>query len=180
MECDEPPPVAAGQLWQASDVAGVLLVVHAIAEDPIIATHPVSFETKYLSAEDVRIEAHETPLAAPAMVEAWHPLPVDRAALGHFLGEVPEEVLGLVLGLRFGVATQADRAARSGTKLPSDPRDPIVAFWRRELEYWKPAGARALAWMLSLDPGEEEAATVEAPRGFADLAAGDPRKGSAS
>lgn len=163
MEYDEPSPVAAGQLWQAADVAGVLLVVHAIAEDPIIATHPVSLETRYLSSEDVRIKAHETLLAAPAMVEAWHCLPVDRAALSHFLGEVPEEVLELVLRLRFGVATQADRAARSGTKLPSDPRDPIVAFWHRELEYWKPAGARAIAWMLSLDPGEEEAATAEIP-----------------
>ena len=165
MERDEPPPVAAGQLWQASDVSGILLVVHAIAEDPIVATHPLSLETKYLSSEDVRIESHETPLGAPAMVEAWHPLPVDRGALGHFLGEVPDEVLELVLRLRFGVATQADRAARSGTKLPSDPRDPIVAFWHRELEYWKPAGARALAWMLSLDPGKEEAATAEATVG---------------
>lgn len=163
MEHDEPPPVAAGQLWQASDVAGVLLVVHAIPEDPIIATHPVSLEVQYLSSEDVHFEAHETPLAAPAMVEAWHCLPVDRAALGQVLGEVPEEVLRLVLRLRFGVATQTERAARSGTRLPSDPCDPLVAFWHRELEYWKPAGARAIAWMLSLDPGEEEAATAEVP-----------------
>ena len=161
MERDEPPPVAAGQLWQAADVAGVLLVVHAIPEDPIIATHPVSFDTKYLSYKDVRIDAHETALAAPAMVEAWHPLPVDRAALGHLLGEVPEEVLGLVLRIRAGIATQADRAARCGPKPSSDPGDPVAAFWYREWERWRPASARAITLMLSEDPGQEEAATAE-------------------
>lgn len=118
-------------MWQAADVAGVLLVVHSLTEDPIIATHPVSFQTKYLSSEDVRIEAHETPLAAPAMVEAWHPLPVDRAALGHLLGEVPEEVLGLVLRIRARIDSRADRAARSGPKPSSDPSNPIAAFWYR-------------------------------------------------
>ncbi len=161
MERDEPSPIAAGQLWQAADVAGVLLVVHSLTEDPIIATHPVSFDTKYLSYKDVRIEAHETPLATPAMVEAWHPLPVDRAALGRLLGKVPEEVLGLVLRIRVGVATQADLAARSGPKPSSDPGDPIAAFWYREWERWRPASIRAITLMLSGDSGREEAATAE-------------------
>ena len=163
MERDEPPPVAvaACQLWQAADVAGVLLVVHAIPEDPIIATHPVSFDTRYLSYKDVRIEAHETPLATPAMVEAWHPLPVDRVALDHYLGEVPEEVLRLVLRIRAGIDTEADRAARSGPKPSSDPGNPAAAFWYREWERWRPASVRAITLMLSEYPGREEAATAE-------------------
>ena len=180
MDHDELPPVSPGQLWQAADVAGVLYVADAVIEDPVVAAHPVSLEIKYLSGEDVRLEAHETPLGVPAMIEAWHFLPVDRAALGHFLGEVPEQVLRMVGRFRAGTATEADRAARSGAGLPPDPGHAIEAFWHREMEYWKPAGARALSLMLSIDPGEEEAATVDAPRGFVDLAAGDPRKGSAS
>ena len=34
------------------------------------------------------------------MIEAWHCLPVDRAALSRFLGEVPEGVPRLLLRMR--------------------------------------------------------------------------------
>ncbi len=180
MDDDEFPPASPGQLWQAADVAGVLYVADAVIEDPIIAAHPVSLEIRYLSGEDVRLEAHETPLGVQAMIEAWHFLPVDRAALGRFLGEVPEEVLRTVARFRAGTATQADRDARSGAGLPPDPGHVIEAFWHREMGYWKPAGARALALMLSIDPGQEEAAAMDAPRGFVGPAADNSRKGFTS
>ncbi len=181
MDHDEIPPVSPGQLWQATDVAGILYVADTVIEGPIIAAHPVSIEIEYLSGEDLRLEAYETPIGLPVMIEAWHSLPVDRAALGRCLGQVSDEVFMVIQRFRAEVAIRAaDRAASSGMDLPSEPGRPIVAFWRREIEYWKPAGARALALMLSEDAGEEQAAAVDAPRGFADLTAGDPRKGSAS
>lgn len=155
-----------GQIWMTRDVPGIVLITLLGEQQDLYRTHPISFETRYVSDRDVWLGANDSPLGAPAMVETWLEVPLDAQGLSHFLGTVNDDLLDLIRRVADGEELgQEDRLMGPALVGPGDPR---YDFQLRELELWEPASERV---SLRFTENEEDAPAQEAVW-VADLAGG--------
>ena len=106
-----------------------------------------------MSELDLLLDRTENPIQVPSTVMTWLNVPVDRAALGRYVGQIPDRMLGLVRRLRSGISDE-EVLRRVGPKLFSS-EDPRYRFQEQEMEFWRPASTRINLKMAGL--GCEEA-----------------------
>lgn len=158
-----PNDVLPGQIWLAADVPGILLVAAVLENPDAYAALPISTSTAYLSDRDFWLAREDTPLGSPCMVQTWLSVPVDRQALGCFVGVLDQALMESVQRLRNCVPSESDKV-RMGPPL-SGPQDPRYEFQRTEMGFWRPASTRIQKRMFALD--QEAATSSRIPSVFA-------------